>query len=499
MAKPCPRGDPEETEVAPSGDAASGVAGGLEAPAPPEQAIPAVAPSLCPSVALPAEDALVQERLRRRHNTAEDVRWPGQKDRDRILYTAAFRRLAGVTQVAGPREGHIVHNRLTHSLEVAQVARRLAEGLIRQQANLAIQHGGIDADVVEAAALAHDLGHPPFGHVAEKELDRLVVEAGVREGYEGNAQSFRIITQLAFHGEGGLAGPPGLDLTRATLRATLKYPWRRAEMGQHSRKWGYYSSEAADFEYAREGTDGSEIPCLEAQVMTWADDIAYSVHDTEDFYRAGLIPLDRLLLNVEERARFLEAVLPGLASREILGRRYTREQLTAAFKTYCGLLFLRQPYDGTMRIRQSLRAYTSSQIGRYITSIALTEQPDEGGWLITAPDQVRMEIGLTQQLTWFYVIDSDALATQQYGQREVIRTLFTTYRQAIRDRDLRVLPPAYQGQIREEARDGGPCAEGNIVRSVADMIAEMTDEQALRIYQRVTGHLPGSVRDLVSR
>ncbi len=216
----------------------------------------------------------------------------------------AFRRLAGVTQVAGPREGHIVHTRLTHTLEVAQIARRLAENLVRAQPDLVVQHGGIDADVVESAALAHDLGHPPFGHVAEKELDRLVVEAGVSEGYEGNAQSFRIITKLAFHGEGGLSGLPGLDLTRASLRAILKYPWKRAEQGYHSKKWGLYSSEIEDFAFATEGADGSEIPCLEAQLMTWADDIAYAVHDTEDFYRAGLIPLERLLLNGEERERF---------------------------------------------------------------------------------------------------------------------------------------------------------------------------------------------------
>src|SRR5262249_40956494 len=151
-------------------------------------------------------------------------------DRDRILYSSAFRRLAGVTQVVSPAEGEIFHNRLTHTLKVAQVARRLAEMLATKYRDTAKAWGGIDPDVVEAAALAHDLGHPPFGHIAEEELNQLVANAvrqtaGTKhakarpvEGYEGNAQSFRIITTLAVRRP---EAECGLDLTRATLNATL--------------------------------------------------------------------------------------------------------------------------------------------------------------------------------------------------------------------------------------------------------------------------------------
>ena len=126
-----------------------------------------------------------------------DRRTEGQRDRDRVLYASAFRRLGGVTQVAAAGERLVFHNRLTHTLEVAQIARRLAENTVKDQPDEVAALGGIDPDVVEASALAHDLGHPPFGHIAERVLDRLVREYGNSDGFEGNPQSFRIVTKLA--------------------------------------------------------------------------------------------------------------------------------------------------------------------------------------------------------------------------------------------------------------------------------------------------------------
>jgi len=156
-------------------------------------------------------------RCDRRQSEPGDQRSSGQRDRDRILYTTALRRLAGVTQVVAPGEGHIFHNRLTHTLEVAQIGRRLAEKIVVEDRELADALGEIDPEVVEAAALAHDLGHPPFGHITERLLDKLVVDEGDPDGYEGNAQSFRIITKLAIRRENQI----GLNLTRATLNAVL--------------------------------------------------------------------------------------------------------------------------------------------------------------------------------------------------------------------------------------------------------------------------------------
>ena len=154
-------------------------------------------------------------------NKPGDRRKSFQIDRDRILYSSAFRRLAQVTQVVTAQEGHVFHNRLTHSLKVAQVARRLTESLVTQQPEIAEKLGGIEPDVVEAAALAHDLGHPPFGHIAEEELDECAVRHDLKDGFEGNAQSFRILTKLAIH----RIDYCGLNLTRATLNGVLKYPW----------------------------------------------------------------------------------------------------------------------------------------------------------------------------------------------------------------------------------------------------------------------------------
>ncbi|NJL29795.1 MAG: dNTP triphosphohydrolase [Thermoanaerobaculia bacterium] len=228
---------------------------------------------------MPASD-----REARRHDEPRsiDQRTPAERDRDRILYSSALRRLVGVTQVVDPAEGHAFHNRLLHTFKVAQIGRRLAQKLLKEQPEEARALGEVDPEVVEAAALAHDLGHPPFGHIAERELDELLRKQGDMEGFEGNAQSFRILTKLAFVAK----QHPGLNLTRATLNATLKYPWRRQTAGKGQHKWGAYYSERPELEWARQNGPRGETRCVEAELMDWADDITYAVHDLEDFYRA---------------------------------------------------------------------------------------------------------------------------------------------------------------------------------------------------------------------
>ncbi|WP_241657463.1 dGTP triphosphohydrolase [Aurantiacibacter suaedae] len=190
-------------------------------------------------------------------------------------------------------------SRQQHTYKVPQIGRRLAENCVDKQSGLAALHG-VHPEVVEAACLAHDLGHPPFGHAAEGELDRLASDptlAGGKladpadDGYEGNAQTFRILTKLAVrYGR----GTPGLGLTRATLAATLKYPWLRDRKDRKkAKKWSAYQTERDAFEWAREHCSGDH-KTAEAELMDWADDIAYSVHDFEDFHRVGVIPWDRI-------------------------------------------------------------------------------------------------------------------------------------------------------------------------------------------------------------
>ena len=209
---------------------------------------------------------LQHERAKTR---ATDSRTPFQRDRDRLLYCSALRRLSEITQVVSPGSEYVLHNRLTHSLQVSQVGRRLAERLLRDDVfrDAAI----VDPDVVEAACLAHDLGHPPFGHLAEKELNKYAKDFG---GFEGNAQTFRILTRLSFRE----TAYPGLNLTRASLAATLKYPWKQNQNPSKLDKWGAYESESREFSFANELCPPAAFArTIEAELMDWADDIAYSV------------------------------------------------------------------------------------------------------------------------------------------------------------------------------------------------------------------------------
>jgi dGTPase len=228
----------------------------------------------------------------RLYNTAARQHYdtPTAADRERILFSPAFRRLAHVTQVVDPTEGQVFHNRLTHSLRVGHTSRHIAEYLLLTQQEAVEAIGGIDAYAAEAAGFAPDIGHPPFGHIGEATLDELVKSGGESDGFEGNAQSFRIVTKLAvLH-----SSYPGLNLTARTLRAILKYPWLRGSAGKRARKFGAYSLDEAELHFALAINPPDERRSIEAEIMDCADDISYAIDDVDDFYRAGLIPLERL-------------------------------------------------------------------------------------------------------------------------------------------------------------------------------------------------------------
>jgi dGTPase len=440
---------------------------------------------------------------------SEDARTPFQIDRDRLLYSTPFRRLAGVTQVVSPGEGEIFHNRLTHSLKVAQVARRLAERLHKSQPEQAAAWGGLDPDVTEAAALAHDLGHPPFGHGAEKELTNLIAAERSRaegtnrtrdtsEGYEGNAQSFRVITELAVRRR---ETAHGLDLTRATLNATLKYPWTWRQNPADLEKYGAYECDNAAFQFARAGPaptvpDSRFVRSLEAQIMDWADDITYSVHDTEDFYRAGLIPLDGLASNARERNRFLDNVVARALDRGRpieLDRNFNR-----VFSGLFDTLKVREPYEGTRGQQELLYDFVSSKINQLVKSTTLADPPGAAGDAICCPEEFKLEIFLLKELTWEYVIANPLLAAHRLGRRRAIQTLFREFNQAVIDRNWALFPAYFRERARrlhEERRERGeiPCAER--VRLVSDTISSLTDRQALIIYHHFSGLSVSSIVD----
>lgn len=396
-----------------------------------------------------------------------------------------------MTQVVSAAEGYVFHNRLTHTLEVAQIARRQAEKLVAERAKLAHSLGGIDAEVVEAAALAHDLGHPPFGHVGEKELDRLVCERGVTDGYEGNAQTFRIVTKLAVR-----TVEPGLNLTRATLNAILKYPWLRSSHGEHNRKFGAYATERREFEWARSLYIGDERKSAEAELMDWADDIAYAVHDVEDFYQAGLIPLDRLVVDGKEVERFLNEVFDRW-SRTKVPLYYSRPNLSAAFRDLVVTFPVGEPYRGTRDQRASLRDLTSGLIGRYVGAVRLRIPRHPKERRIAIEPFAEMEITMLKELTWHYVIANPALAAQQHGQRRVLATLFGILLGATAN-NREVLPPGPREAL-EEAEAATPKAHWADARCrvVADTIAVMTEKQAFELHARLTGEEPGSVLNAI--
>lgn len=444
----------------------------------------------------------------------DDQRTPAQRDRDRILNTVAFRRLAGVTQVVSAAEGELFHNRLTHSLEVAQIGRRIAEHLIATQKDEAIALGGLDPEVVEAACLAHDLGHPPFGHVAENELQRLISEKREKDSFEGNPQSFRIVTELA------VRSPelPGLNLTRATLNALLKYPWAReaklrgVKSGtDSSKKWGAYESEEKFRIFAREA-EVDDRKSIEAEIMDWADDIAYAVHDGEDFYRVGLVPLDRMALSKRKRSRtvadqselerFLTAVFDRW-DREGKTVPYTIADAHRLLVQIFAVSPITEPYSGSRDQRGQLSTWTSHLIGGYVRSIRLNRKgvaPGEARVIISR--DARIEIDMLKQLTWHYVILNPALAAQQYGQRRIVSDLFNVFLEAAdakpTDPVRRVLPTASEGALAAIEKVGGTTNRERI-RVASDAVAGLTEQQALDMHRRLTGYDTRTVLDPIIR
>jgi dGTPase len=442
-------------------------------------------------------------RYDRRHSAPDPPahnRSPGQRDRDRILYTDALQRLANVTQVASPGEGIVFHNRLTHTHEVAQIARRLAEKLCDEQGGLAERLGGIDPDVVEAAALAHDLGHPPFGHIAEDELDRLARANNAPEGFEGNAQSFRIVVRTEAHRH----GYRGLDLTRATLNAVLKYPWLRDTSSKdahrvRAKKFGAYSSETADFRFARAAIGTGRKQSIEAAIMDHADAIAYSVHDLDDFYRAGLIPVETLVMgDVGEWQWFSQRwkkLQPNLADTE-------NDGAGVPFRNLLIELTLGSHYTGEYEQRVRLRAATSRLINDFIHGVRLEEPKRGESGLWRNPAQLA-QLDFLQALVRVYVINNPRLATQQHGQRQIIRTLFTTYLHAIKHRNSDFVPAFFRADVdalpvppSEPESDERKATEEE-TRTAVDIVASFTDAQAVLLHKRLTGTAPGSITELL--
>ena len=398
-------------------------------------------------------------------------RTPFERDRARLVHSAALRRLAAKTQVVGPQSDDFVRNRLTHTLEVAQVARDLAKTL------------GCDADVVETAALAHDVGHPPFGHNGERTLDELSVECG---GFEGNAQTLRILTRLEPKSVDAQGRSVGLNLTRATLDASTKYPWpRSAAVDPHGsftdgaarsvRKFGVYADDLAVFAWLRKGADGNR-QCLEAQVMDFADDVAYSVHDLEDGIVGGRIDLGRLDDPGERRAVWATVrdwYLPGVDDGEM-------EHVTAQLRSMTS--WPASPHNESRAAQAALKNLTSDLIGRFCTTVQSATHDKYGTGALTryaadlvVPRETGLAIAALKGVAAHYVMRADERVAVHATQREVIAELVS----ALRSQGPESLQPVF--------RDDFAAAESDAarLRVVVDQVASLTDASALAWHARL--------------
>jgi dGTPase len=334
----------------------------------------------------------------------ETVRSPFARDRARVLHSVGLRRLAAKTQVMLAGVADFPRTRLTHTLEVAQIARELGDAL------------GCDADVVEVAGLAHDLGHPPFGHNGEEELDRLARGIG---GFEGNAQTLRVLARLEAKITDETGASAGLNLTRASLDASCKYPWPRKP---GLRKFGYYADDAAVFDWLRQGAPG-ERTCLEEQVMDWSDDVAYSVHDAEDAVHTGLLDLAQF------RSASVQEELVAIA-RERYAPDRDLHALTEAMGRLTSLEYWPGQFDGSMASLVELKTFTSYLIGRFCVSAQIATQIEYGSEPLTryaanlvVPDEVRDEVSVMKAVAVKYVMNRPGADAEYARQREVIAEL----------------------------------------------------------------------------
>ena len=390
-----------------------------------------------------------------------DHRSDFDRDRARVQHSAALRRLADKTQVVGPRDGDTPRTRLTHSLEVAQIARGIGSEL------------GLDPDLCEVAGLTHDIGHPPYGHNGERALNELAVDCG---GFEGNAQNLRILSKLEPKTLDDNGRSVGLNLTRAVLDASCKYPRTRTNPdGTHNRKYSAYDSEADVLAWLREGHD-DDLPPMEAQVMDWSDDIAYSVHDVEDAVVSGRMSFTVLWDLVE---------LASLAEKGSQAFGGTPDALLAAADRLRQLdvIGAAADFNHSLRGYVDLKRMTSELVGRYVgaavTATAETAERPVGrqhGRLIV-PDHAQAEVTLLKTVAVLYVMDKPVHQQRQERQRERI------YR--VHDYLLAGAPGTLDPMYRQWYEEAETHAQRQ--RVVIDQIASMTEARLERIAKRSAG------------
>jgi len=376
------------------------------------------------------------------------------RDRARIIHSFALRRLAAKTQVAVPWATDFPRTRLSHSLECAQVGRELGAAL------------GADPDLMEGACLAHDIGHPPFGHNGEEALNQIAASCG---GFEGNAQSIRLLIRLEAKTVLPDGKSIGLNLTRASLDAATKYPWSRAV---NARKFGVYEDDLEIFNWYRSGVESGKTS-MEAQIMDWSDDVAYSVHDLEDSLVSGQVKLDQLSNDLPKLFKVAQDMyLADITESEM------QLALAALQKLSCWPRY----YDGTHRSLARLKDLASQLIGRFAQAAEVATQEKYGDGDLTrynanlvVPRAQRVEVALLKSMAGHYVINASD-SQIRYGEQQ---RLLTELVQAILESAPNTLESFFlqdwQNAQNDQAR----------LRVVIDQVASLTDPGAVALHNRL--------------
>lgn len=413
---------------------------------------------------------------------AEDRRRRTRKDRDKLLYSDYWRRLAGVTQVVSPEgESAVMHTRLTHSEKVAQVAWSMANHLLADDgmARDIQKWGGLDLDIVETAALAHDMGHPPWGHISEQVLDKFARDIGLPDGFEGNAQSFRAVTNLI---KWTKQDARGAAISRGGLAAIVKYPWSRQDTvsfelpghggprvahdggaerprdgALHSStsrnpahpalpvsddpderpppKFGYYDSEASLFAEARAwipahpGCVSQFSQTLEASIMDLADDVTYAFHDFEDWVLSGAFDVDELLI---EAGTYIRSRAKGWWFEDLaedLQRKYPDDFDEALYADAVDAFYqllggAARPEDSGPTREDTSTRVISGLLDSMVPSVhVLSEPPWENGPLVRLGPSQWHVVQVMKAVTLRYIVLDPDIALQQRAQQRIMREL----------------------------------------------------------------------------
>ena len=378
------------------------------------------------------------------------------RDRARIIHSFALRRLAAKTQIAVPWLTDFPRTRLSHSLECAQVGRELGAAL------------GADPDLMEGACLAHDIGHPPFGHNGEDALNKIAQECG---GFEGNAQSFRLLVRLEAKTVDAKGRSVGLNLTRATLAAATKYPWPRAT---NARKFGVYDDDLDVFNWVRKGaTEGAQS--MEAQIMDWSDDVAYSVHDLEDALVTGQVKLEALSADLPELYKVASgAYMPDISETEAAKALSELQKLSCWPKNY----------DGSHAQLAGLKDPASQLIGRFALAAETATREKYGDGDLTrysanlvVPREQKAEVAILKSVAAYYVINASAALIRYADQQKILQELVEMV--------LAKAPHSLESFFQDDWKQASTDAQK--LRVVVDQVASLTDPGAYALHAKLLG------------